>query len=99
MRPSVTSPTGTEIGAAGVDDLGAAGQAVGGVHRDGAHPVVAQVLLHLGHEHPIDARDRDVERVVDRGQRALEGGVEHDALDLHDPADAASVCHLSPGSW
>ena len=35
-------------GLAGVDDLDAAGQAVGGVHGDGAHAVVAEVLLHLG---------------------------------------------------
>ena len=33
--------------AAGVDHLVAALQAVGGVHRDGADPVVAEVLLHL----------------------------------------------------
>ena len=46
-RPSVTSPTGTEIGAAGVDHVGAAGEAVGRVHRDRAHAVVAEVLLHL----------------------------------------------------
>ena len=34
-------------GLAGVDDLHAAREAVGGVHGDGAHLVVAQVLLHL----------------------------------------------------
>ena len=44
------SPTGTVIGAAGVDHVEAAGQAVGRVHRDRAHAAVAQVLLHLGHE-------------------------------------------------
>ena len=33
---------------AGVDDLGAARQAVGGVHGHGPHLVVAEVLLHLG---------------------------------------------------
>ncbi len=36
--------------AAGVDDVDAAGEPVRRVHRDRAHPVVAQVLLHLGHE-------------------------------------------------
>ena len=35
---------------AGVDDLDAARQTVGGVHGHGAHLVVAQVLLHLGDE-------------------------------------------------
>ena len=35
---------------AGVDDLVAALQAVGGVHRDRAHAVVAEVLLHLADE-------------------------------------------------
>ena len=38
---------GTVIGAAGVGDLHAARQAVGGVHGDRADAVVAQVLLHL----------------------------------------------------
>ena len=32
---------------AGVADLGAAAEAVGGVHGDAAHAVVAEVLLHL----------------------------------------------------
>ena len=32
---------------AGVDDLDAAHQAVGGLHRDGAHQVVAEVLRDL----------------------------------------------------
>ena len=32
---------------AGVDDVGAAREAVGRVHRDGADAVVAEVLLHL----------------------------------------------------
>ena len=51
MRPSVASPTGTLIERAGVVRDGAAREPVGRVHRDGAHAVVAQVLLHLGHQH------------------------------------------------
>ncbi len=43
-------PTGTEIGCAGVDDVDAARESVGRVHRDRADAVVAEVLLHLGHE-------------------------------------------------
>ena len=46
-RPSVASPTGTVIGAPVSMDLGAAREAVGGVHGDGADLVVAEVLLHL----------------------------------------------------
>ena len=38
--------------AAGVDDLHAAREAVGGVHGDRAHAVVAEVLLHLADERP-----------------------------------------------
>ena len=41
--PLVTSPTGTVM-AAGVGHLGAADQAVGGLHRDRADQAVAQVL-------------------------------------------------------
>ena len=42
--PLVTSPTGTVIGLPGVGDLGAADEAVGRLHRDRAHQVVAEVL-------------------------------------------------------
>ena len=57
MRPSVAVPTGTVIGRAGVDDLGAARQAVGRVHGDRADAVVAEVLLHLADERlPVQLR-------------------------------------------
>ena len=46
-RPSVMSPTGTEIGLPVSMHLGAAREAVGGVHRDRADAVVAEMLLHL----------------------------------------------------
>ena len=46
-RPSVLLADRHGHGDAGVDDLDAAGEAVGGVHGDGAHLVVAEVLLHL----------------------------------------------------
>ena len=101
MRPSVTSPTGTVIGAPVSITSRAARQAVGGVHRDRAHAVVAEVLLDLAHEHvpPASrlipaasssarrppARDRD--RVVDLGQAVGEHGLDHDALDLLDAPD------------
>ena len=51
MRPSVIVADRDGDRAAGVDDLHAAGQAVGGVHGDRAHAVVAEVLLHLADEH------------------------------------------------
>ena len=57
---------------AGVDDVDAARQAVGGVHCDRADAVVAQVLLHLGDQverrRAVAAGDGDPERVVDLGQ-------------------------------
>ncbi len=90
-------------GGAGVDDLDPAGEAVGGVHRDGAHAVVAEVLLDLTYEHALaggraDAgrllagRGRgpgDGDRVVDLGQALGEHGLDHDALDLLDAPDVA----------
>ena len=48
MRPSVTSPTGTEIGCPVSMDVEPACEAVRGVHRHRAHAVVAEMLLHLG---------------------------------------------------
>jgi hypothetical protein len=80
--------------AAGVDDLHAAGQAVGRVHRDRAHAVVAEVLLDLADERAgvVEALDRD--RVVDLGQRLGEHGLDHDALDLLDPALVVAVARI-----
>ena len=49
-RPSVGSPTGTAIGAPVSVAVGAAAQAVGACPSPGAHPVVAEVLLHFGDE-------------------------------------------------
>ena len=107
MRPSVASPTGTVIGRARVDHLGAAREAVGRVHRDRAHAVVAEVLLDLADEHVLLRRSalmpsrllargrrraRDGDRVVDLGQRVGEDGLDHDALDLLDAPDVARAC-------
>ena len=47
--------------AAGVDDLHAAGQAVGGVHGDRADAVVAEVLLHLA-DSRVESRPRSSRR-------------------------------------
>ena len=62
---------------AGVADVDAAGEAVGRGHRDGADPVVAEVLLDLADERLL-ARALDLDGVVDAGQLA---GRE---LDVHD---------------
>ena len=95
-----------------VHDLEAAGEAVGRVHRDGAHAVVAEVLLDLAHEHAllgaradagslllagrIGARDRD--RVVDLGQAVGEDGLDHDALDLLDAPEVLLLLGAAVGA-
>ena len=98
MRPSVRSPTGTLIGPPVSVRRRAAAEAVGGVHGDGAHATVAEVLLHLRHElggAAVAVAQVDLERVVDRGQvPVLERDVEHDALDLDDAA-GLGVSHVS----
>ena len=87
--PLVTSPTGTVIGAAGVAHLGAADQAVGRLHRDGAHHVVAQVLGDLEGQRLLAAGqvDVDVQGVEHLGHGvARELGVD-DRADDPDHAD------------
>ena len=65
------------IGAAGVVDRHAADQAVGRVHGDGAHRVLAEVLGDLDASgcpcSVVDARVRELERGVDLGQLARAG--------------------------
>ena len=63
-RPRVAWPTGTVMGCPGVDRFGAAAQAVGGAHSQAAHPVVAQVLLDLGHD--LAVAHLDLDGIVDR---------------------------------
>src|SRR5437870_146991 len=78
-----STSAGLSTTAARVHAVETAGQAVGGVHRDRAHPVVAEVLLHLCDELAVLAGDRDAQRVVDGGQRgAAEDGVDDHASDL-----------------
>ena len=89
---------------AGVDDVDAAREAVGGLHRDRADAIVAEMLLHLHHQRAAGAvtgRDLDRERVVDLGQLVGEDGVDDDALDLDHLACGRSLCvlrHVSPSS-
>ena len=86
MRPRHSSPTGTEIGCAGVGDVLPAHQAFGGVHRDGAHRGLAEVLRDF--EHQAVAAVRGLQRVQDRRQVALELHVNDGADDLGDFSDA-----------
>ena len=75
---------------AGVDDVGAARDPVRRVHRDRAHAVVAEVLLHLC-DQVAAVRARDAQRRVDRGQAVREDGVDDDALDLEQLARSGLV--------
>ena len=82
--------------AAGVDDFHAAHDGVGRRHRDRAHLVAADVLLHLDDDVNRRRRRRrvavDLERVVELGQMlGLELDVEHRADDLDDLADVVIV--------
>ena len=70
---------------AGIDDLGAAHEAVGRVHRDRAHGVLAEMLRHF--EHQRAAAVIDVQRVQDRRQLAVETDIDDRADDLGDRAD------------
>ena len=83
-------------------DVGAAGNAVGGVHRHGADAVVPEMLLHLGDQVDRGAAvllgDMDAQGVVDARELAVEDGVDDNALDLHDLADVLRLGgHESPG--
>ena len=93
MRPSVSSPTGTEIGCAGVGDLLAAHQAFGGVHRDGAHGDLAEMLRDFEHQ-PV-AVVLGLERVQDRRQVVLELHVDDGADDLGDLSDCVVGCAVA----
>ena len=72
---------------AGVDHLHAPREAVGRVHRDRADAVVPEVLLDLEDEQAVAVCAGDRDRVVDVRDAIGEHGVDHDALDLLDPAD------------
>ena len=70
MRPSVPVADRHRDRLAGVDHLLAAHQAFGGVHGDGAHGVLAEMLGDLEHQ-PV-AAVLGLERVQDRRQVAVE---------------------------
>ncbi len=78
-------------GAAGVGDLLAPHQALGRIHGDGAHGVLAQVLRDL--EHQARAVVLGLERIEDRRQLIVELHVDDGARDLVDATNIA--CHLA----
>ncbi len=84
----------------GVDDGAPAGDAVRGVQRHRAHPVAAEVLLHLAHQPRLPAADLgvDQEGVADLGEMPfLELRVEDRSDDLdHGPLGACA--HVLPPS-
>ena len=92
-RPSVARADRNRDRGAGVDAHGAAREAVGRVHRDGADAVVAEVLLHLRDQRAarVAFGDLDLERGIDLGEPVGEDGVDDDALDLDDPARVRAV--------
>ena len=89
MRPSVSIADRHLDRLAGVGDVLAAHQAFRGVHRDGAHRRLAEMLRHF--EHQAVAAVLGLERVQDRGQVALELHVDDGADDLGDLADGVGL--------
>ena len=86
MRPSVFSPTGTEMGAP-VFSTDAALQTVTGAHGDGAHHAVSDLLLHLEGQAALD-----LQRVVHLGHRTTRKFHVHDgADDFNDAFQSSSV--------
>jgi hypothetical protein len=73
---------------AGIDDLGAAHQPVGGVHRNRADDVFAELLRHFEDQGP--ALLINVQRGQDLRQLAVEADVDDRADDLGDRADTIS---------
>ena len=89
MRPSVSVPTGTMIGAFVFTTMHAAAQAVGAAERDRAHDAVAQLLLHLERQPDLV----QLERVVDLGDLvARKFHVDHRA----DALNNRSLVHSFP---
>ena len=74
-------------GRAGSLRLVIAGQALGGVHRDGAHTVLAQMLCHLQHQQGA-VTALDMQSIENRRDLAIELYVHDRAHHLGDPADS-----------
>ena len=103
MRPSVAGPTGTRDGRAGVDHCLAADQALGGVHGDGAHGVLAEMLGDFEHQaERLAGLGVDVgglQRVQDRRQVAVELDVDDGADDLGEAAFGVGCMVVLVRAW
>ncbi len=85
-------------GVASVTDSHAAGEALGGVHGDGAHGVFTEVLRNLKGEVPlfiIDGGVGHLDGVVDVGDAAVELNVDDGTSDLDDASAFAFVDYRS----
>ena len=91
------------IGRAGVDHFLAADQALGGVHGDGAHGVLAQMLGDFEHQAERLAGLRvgvgGLQRVQDRRQVAVELDVDDGADDLGEAALGDGLMAWRVRSW
>jgi len=80
---------------AGIDHRVAALESVGGVHRHGPHPVVAEVLLDLADQvhrpTAVALGHLDLDRVVNLRQIVGEHGIDDDAGHLFDSSYVVSV--------
>ena len=94
MRPRVAGPTGTEIGLPVSRHGLTADETVGGVHRDGAHGALTQMLGDF--ENQRLAVVLSVQGVQNRGQIGFELDVDDRARDLGDLAD--SIARLGNSS-
>ena len=90
MRPRHGGADRHADGRAGVEHFLAADQAFGGVHGDGAHGVLAQMLGHFEHQADflagLGVGVGGLQRVQDRGQLAVEFHVDDGADDLDEAA-------------
>ena len=75
---------------AGVGDFLAANQTFGGVHRDGAHGGLAEMLRDF--EHEAVAAVLGLQRIENRRQMAFELHVDDGAHDLGDATDLVGCC-------
>ena len=72
-----------EIGPPESHDFVAALETLGGAHGDGAHPVVAEMLLHFERQLGLGAAGQD----IFGGQRVVNGGQRFGKFHVHDRAD------------
>ncbi len=92
MRPSNPGPTGTAIGWPVSVTSWPRTRSFGGVHGDGAHGILAEMLRHF--ENEAIALVLRFQRIEDRRQIALELHVDDGADDLRDTSGLISFGHV-----